>query len=109
MNINEVGALCFGVVTGYIAYRTLIRAHEKASISDLATVIGVVGGGVITGLFKPTSKGFGYYSIGLLVGMAVFLALFFWFNGKQATGAVMGAPTIGAGGAPGGGDPGPKL
>jgi hypothetical protein len=96
MNVNEVGALCFGVVTGYIAYRTLARSVDKAAISDLATVIGVVGGGVVTGLFAPSTSMFGYYSIGLLVGMAAFFVLFAVFNGKDAIGVVMGAPTLSA-------------
>lgn len=96
MNINEIGALCFGVVTGYIAYRTLARSVDKAAISDLATVIGVVGGGVVTGLFAPRTSMFGYYSIGLLVGMTAFFVLFAVINGRDAVGTVMGAPTLGA-------------
>jgi outer membrane lipoprotein SlyB len=46
--------VCFGLVVGYITYRTLARTTEKVAISDLATVIGAIGGAAITGLFGPT-------------------------------------------------------
>jgi hypothetical protein len=91
----SVGALCFGVAVGYITYRTLVRA-ERTAVSDLATVLTAVGGGAVTGLFDPQEgDAFGWYSIGLLAGMAVFFLLFLAMNGKAATAVFMGAPNIG--------------
>ena len=94
MDINSIGAWCFGVVTGYIAYRSLARTVDKASLSDLATVLGVVGGAVVTTLFDPSSDLFGWYAVGLLLGMAVFFLLFLRMNGKEELGRVMGGATL---------------
>ena len=94
--VMSVGALCFGVAIGYITYRTLVRTADKTAISDIATVIGAVGGGAVTGLFDPaTGDAFGWYSIGLLAGMAAFFLLYLALNGKEKTAAVMGAKDIG--------------
>lgn len=75
MSVLVIGALCFGVVIGYITYRTLART-ETSSVSDIAAVVAAVGGGVVTTLFDPSEGDlFAWYSIGLLLGMAVFLIL----------------------------------
>jgi hypothetical protein len=50
-----VGAACFGLVVGWITYRTLRRREGAVLLSDIATVIGVVGGGVVTGLFHRSA------------------------------------------------------
>ena len=69
--VISVGAVCFGIVIGYITYRTLARS-EKASVSDIAAVVAAVGGGTVTTLFdRNGSDSFGWYSMGLLVGMAL--------------------------------------
>ena len=47
------GSGCFGTVVGYITYRTLARTTDKAAITDLASVIGAIGGGAITALYGP--------------------------------------------------------
>ena len=73
--VVSTGAVCFGVVIGYITYRTLVR-KEKAAISDIAAVVAAVGGGVVSKWSaSKTSDAFGWYGIGLLIGMAVFLVL----------------------------------
>jgi|SRR5262252_8101411 len=73
--VSSLGAFCFGVVIGYVTYRTLVR-KGNSSISDIAAVAAAVGGGVVTQLFRPAAGDrFGWYAIGLLVGMAVFLIL----------------------------------
>jgi bacteriorhodopsin len=96
--ITSVGAVCFGVAVGYITYRTLVRTTDKTDISDLATVVGAVGGGAVTGLFNPSSGDtFGWYAIGLLGGMVVFFVLYLILNGPTKTAGVMGAKDIGPG------------
>ena len=74
MTIIDVGALCFGVVVGWITSRTL-RRSTPGGLSDIATVIGAVGGAAITGIYKPSTDSFGYYSVGLMVGFFVYLIL----------------------------------
>lgn len=88
--IGDVGAACFGVVVGYITYRTLARTVGKATISDIAAVVGALGGGAITKLYEPNSSGFAWYSIGLLAGMMVFFCVFALVNGKTELSHVMG-------------------
>ena len=61
------GAFCFGLVIGWVTYRTLRRRTDGAALSDIATVIGAVGGAAVTALF-PSAEPFGAYSIGLAVG-----------------------------------------
>jgi hypothetical protein len=110
--VMSVGALCFGVAVGYITYRTLVRTTGKTAISDLTTVVGAVGGGAVTGLFGPASgDAFGWYSIGLLAGIAAFFLLYLALNGKSKTAAVMGAKDIAPTGTTGRDTPtvGPRL
>jgi uncharacterized membrane protein YeaQ/YmgE (transglycosylase-associated protein family) len=85
----DVGALLFGVVVGWITYRTLVRRSGPADISDIATVIGAVGGGAVVGLFDSKHL-FGLYSIGLAIGFFGYLLVFFLINGRRQTGDVMG-------------------
>lgn len=93
--VMSVGAFCFGATVGYITYRTLVRT-EKSNVSDIATVVGAVGGAAVTGLFNPQqSDTFGWYSIGLLTGVATFFLLFLALNGTAKTATAMGARDIG--------------
>lgn len=69
--MDDVGAVCFGVVIGFVTYRTLVR-KDTAAISDLAAVIAAIGGGIVAERFDAN---FGFYSIGLLAGFAIFLVL----------------------------------
>jgi hypothetical protein len=74
MSLVLVGAGCFGLVVGWICYRTLRRREDTAKLSDLATVVGAVGGGAITALFK-TEEVFGSYAIGLAIGFFPYLII----------------------------------
>ena len=72
MTINEIGAICFGIVIGWVTYRTL-RRTQTTGLSDIATVIGAVSGAAITGIWKSDTNAFGGYCIGLLVGFFAYL------------------------------------
>jgi hypothetical protein len=73
--VFNIGAVCFGIVIGYVTYRTLVRT-QISQVSDIGAVVAAVGGGAVTGLFDPAvGEGFGYYSIGLLAGLVLFLVL----------------------------------
>ncbi|MDQ1677832.1 MAG: hypothetical protein QOC93_2976 [Actinomycetota bacterium] len=86
----DVGAVCFGVVVGWITYRTLVRTPTAASLSDIATVIGAIGGAAVVGLFADQHL-FGLYSVGLATGFFGYLATFYAINGRDKTATVMGA------------------
>lgn len=87
--VVSVGATCFGVVTGYITYRTLARTTSP-HVSDIAAVVAAVGGGAVTAIFPAKdSDAFGWYSIGLVAGMALYLGLYFVLRGKTETGGIL--------------------
>jgi ammonia channel protein AmtB len=85
MTFELWGALLFGVVVGWICYRTLRRSTDPAKLSDLATVVGVIGGGgVVTALFKSGDL-FASYAIGLAIGFFLYLIIGFLNEGRSAT------------------------
>ena len=87
--IPMIGAACFGVVMGWITYRTLRRREGTAALSDIATVIGAVGGAAITALFK-TEDLFGAYCIGLFVGFFAYFIVGLLVKEEQMITAWMG-------------------
>lgn len=74
MDIVQIGSLCFGVVIGWITYRTLRKTGETVALSNIATVIGAVGGAAVTGIFKDEQV-FATYCIGLFIGFFLYLIL----------------------------------
>ncbi len=90
MNVISIGAICFGLVIGWVTYRTLRRNKEGAAISDISTVIAAVGGAAVTALFKDDEI-FGYYSIGLAIGFFLYFLIGLILGGKKkADGWMMG-------------------
>lgn len=87
-NVAELGAVLFGVVIGWVTYRTLVRRSDGAKLSDIATVIGAVGGGAVVALFNNAHM-FGLYSVGLAVGFFAYLGIFAFVNGRKTTASVM--------------------
>jgi uncharacterized membrane protein YeaQ/YmgE (transglycosylase-associated protein family) len=81
--LPDFGALLFGVVIGWITYRTLRRKEGSSALSDIATVIGAVGGAVVTGLFKSQEL-FAMYCIGLAVGFFAYLLVALALEGKES-------------------------
>lgn len=85
------GAVCFGIVVGFITYRTLIF-KEGASIGDISAVIGAVGGGVVTVWSdQGGSNSFAWYSIGLLIGFGLYYAHTSWRGGVEQIRKLAGA------------------
>lgn len=74
MELALWGALAFGLVIGWVTYRTLRRTGETVALSNIATVIGAVGGAAVTGLFKAPDL-FATYSIGLAIGFFAYVIL----------------------------------
>lgn len=99
--VLTIGSVCFGLFVGYITYRTLARTADKTSISDLAAVIGAVGGGAVTTIVKPQTDNFGWYAIGLLTGFIAYAALYWKLNGRAEFAKVMGMPARPASGTAG--------
>jgi hypothetical protein len=66
------GAFGFGLLIGWYVYYINRYRTGDVQISDLVTVIGVIGGAAILALFKPESDLFGAYGIGLAVGFYLY-------------------------------------
>jgi hypothetical protein len=66
--LQLIGAGCFGALIGWYVYYINRYRKGDVQISDLVSVIGVVGGGAVLALFKPESDLFGAYGIGLAIG-----------------------------------------
>jgi uncharacterized membrane protein YeaQ/YmgE (transglycosylase-associated protein family) len=84
-----IGAVCFGLVVGWVTYRTLARRTEGVSLSDIATVIGAVGGAAVTAIFNDKQL-FGLYSLGLASGFFGYLIVYIVLNGRKEAGTIMG-------------------
>lgn len=78
--METAGAICFGLVIGWVTYRTL-RRNQGTGLSDIATVIGAVGGAAITALFKA-GEIFGGYCIGLAGGFFLYFLVSLFVAGK---------------------------
>jgi len=89
MDIPMIGAMCFGAVMGWIVYRTLRRREGTAALSDIATVLGALGGAAITALFK-TEVLFGAYCIGLFIGFFGYFIVGLNVKSDQAVNTWMG-------------------
>jgi hypothetical protein len=72
MNTDIFGAFIFGLVIGYITYRTLIHA-KRTAIGEISGVIAVIGGGVITAEFISDIGAFTGYAVGLAVSIPIFM------------------------------------
>ena len=83
------GGIAFGLVVGWVTYGILRRADRKA-LSDITTVIGALGGAVVTGLFQPGTGAFAGYCIGLAVGF--FGYLIFYMANKETAPDWLGDP-----------------
>ncbi|MDJ0753000.1 MAG: hypothetical protein QNJ45_05745 [Ardenticatenaceae bacterium] len=79
--IQLLGSAGFGAIIGWYVY--FINRYRKGDVqfSDLATVIGIIGGGAILALFPAGSILFGAYGIGLFIGFfGYFLVLVVWIR-----------------------------
>ncbi|MEV0618699.1 hypothetical protein AB0I81_35635 [Nonomuraea sp. NPDC050404] len=72
--VTVLGSICFGLVIGWITYGTLRHKRTGPGLSELAAVLGAVGGGLVTALLGQPEV-FGGYAIGLAVGFFGYLVL----------------------------------
>jgi hypothetical protein len=91
MNMGS-GPLWFGIVVGYVTYRTL-RHKAETGLGDIAAVIGAVGGAAIIRLFPTGTVSFDSYAFGLAIGFFSYLALSLvltWISGKDDAHKLLG-------------------
>jgi len=75
------GAGCFGAIIGWYVY--YINRYRKGDVqlSDVVTLIGILGGGAIQALFKPDGALFGAYGVGLAVGFFSYFVILIFLVG----------------------------
>lgn len=78
-----IGSFAFGAVIGWTSYFIMRRAKPTA-LSDIATIIGTLGGATVLGLFDAKGSLFGAYAIGLAVGFFGYYVTFSRVVGKTA-------------------------
>lgn len=68
------GAFWFGIVVGFVTYRT-IHHKTQSGISDIAAIVGAVGGSAVIALFPTGTPSFDNYAFGLAIGFFFYLIL----------------------------------
>ncbi|MFE5713428.1 hypothetical protein ACFQ7J_21760 [Streptomyces sp. NPDC056501] len=76
-DLAKIGAGLFGVVVGWITYRTLRRREGPALLSDISSVLAAVGGAAVAALPFDDPDMFGCYAIGLATGFFLYLIIAF--------------------------------
>lgn len=71
--MDFAGPFCFGLVIGWVTYRTLRRKADAVALGDIAAVLGAVGGATIVALFKNSA--FDAYCVGLAVGFFAYFVV----------------------------------
>ena len=92
--INLIGAFCFGLVMGWLTYRTLAR-KKTSSLGDLTIVLGTLGGATIVSIFPTAEAAFGAYCIGLAIGFFLYLFTFYKLEKAAVEGDEAAAKTRG--------------
>lgn len=76
MKVQLYGAACFGLLIGWYVYYINRYRKGDVQVSDLVTIMGVIGGSAVMALFPAGSDLFGAYGIGLAIGFfGYFLSL----------------------------------
>ncbi|EWY36961.1 hypothetical protein N825_22885 [Skermanella stibiiresistens SB22] len=68
MVIKLLGAGSFGVLIGWYIYYVNRYRKGDVQLSDITTLVGVIGGAAVTTLFDPKADLFGAYGVGLFIG-----------------------------------------
>ncbi|WP_314219407.1 hypothetical protein [Streptomyces zaehneri] len=76
------GAGAFGLVIGWIAYRTL-RRSQGSRVGDLVTVIAALGGGAVVDTRFADPELFATYGFGLASGFFGYFAVAFWVDRSE--------------------------
>ena len=75
------GAGGFGAIIGWYVYYINRYRREDIRLTDVVTLVGILGGGTILALFPAGSQLFGAYGIGLFSGFFAYFATMLLFAG----------------------------
>jgi uncharacterized membrane protein len=82
MFLTELGTVFFGLVIDWISYRTMRLTAGADLLAPIALIIATVGGAAVITLAKDEVM-FGWYTIGLVIGFLVPVAIGLGLYGKQ--------------------------
>jgi len=66
--IQILGAIGFGALVGWYVYMINRYRKSEVQLTDLVTLVGVIGGATILAIFPASTDLFGAYGIGLAIG-----------------------------------------
>lgn len=66
--VQAAGAFGFGALIGWFVYFVNRYRSAGVQLSDVAGLVGVIGGGAVLTLFPEQTDLFGWYGVGLAVG-----------------------------------------
>jgi hypothetical protein len=75
LDLAMVGAGAFGAIIGWYTYYINRYRTQDIRLSDLVSLVGVIGGGTVLGLFGSDKQQFGAYGIGLFIGFFGYLVV----------------------------------
>jgi hypothetical protein len=73
--IQLVGAGAFGALIGWYVYFINRYRRGDVQLSDIVTLVGVIGGAAVLALFPAQTSLFGAYGIGLAIGFFTYFTL----------------------------------
>ena len=83
MFITGLGAVFFGLVIGWISYRTLRLTAGTNLFSAIAIIIATVGGAAVIALLRSDVL-FGWFAIGLMIGFLAYFGIGLWlYRGRE--------------------------
>ena len=82
-NLQLWGAAFFGALIGWYVYFLNRYRTGDVQISDLATLLGVIGGGAVLTLFPAKSDLFGAYGVGLFSGFFLYFLMLMFMVAKS--------------------------
>ena len=82
MFIVGLGAVFFGLIIGWMAYRILRHRSSASWLSDLMALLGIITGAAVLAFFRNETI-FGWYALGLVIGFFGYFAVGVLLYGKQ--------------------------
>jgi hypothetical protein len=80
--VQLIGAGCFGLLVGWYVYYVNRHRRGDVQLTDVGSLIGVIGGGAVLTLFPEQTDLFGAYGIGLALGFFGYFAFLLWLRHK---------------------------
>jgi hypothetical protein len=82
MFIAGLGACFFGLLLGWVFYRTLRLKARASVLAEISIIIGALGGAAVLALFRSEVL-FGLYATGLVIGFFAYFAIDLLLSSSQ--------------------------